>query len=161
MFVAMVLTITSRILFSSHQQELSLSLLSLSLLSRIFVFFPPEEKKRKKWRKKKEKGQPDKTKFRNAFFPHTSVRATIHMTGMMLNQRTSGFIGTPTVSKSTPRTTMRTTFTIESGLSTTARNNKRSKSGKKPISVPKGVTADLKEGSLKVKVCFLCALPWF
>ena len=83
------------------------------------------------------------------------------MTGIMLNQRTSGFVGTPTVSKSTPRTTMRTTFTIESGLSTTARNNKRSRIGKKPISVPKGVTYDLKEGSLKVKVCFLCALPWF
>ncbi|CAL6351649.1 unnamed protein product [Bathycoccus prasinos] len=73
------------------------------------------------------------------------------MAAMMLNQRTSGFVGTPTVSKSASRTTTRTTFTIESGLSTTDRNNKRSRIGKQPISVPKGVTYDLKEGSLKVK----------
>jgi hypothetical protein len=77
------------------------------------------------------------------------------MAAMMLNQRTSGFVGTPTVSKSASRTTTRTTFTIESGLSTTERNNKRSRIGKQPISVPKGVTYDLKEGSLKVKVRFL------
>ena len=74
---------------------------------------------------------------------------------MMFNQRTSGFVGTPTVSKSAPRTTMRTTFTIESGLSTADRNQKRSRIGKQPIAVPKGVTYDLKEGSLKVKVRFL------
>ncbi|CAL6358860.1 unnamed protein product [Bathycoccus prasinos] len=73
------------------------------------------------------------------------------MAAMMLNQRTSGFVGTPTVSKSASRTTTRTTFTIESGLSTTDRNNKRSRIGKQPISVPKGVTYDLKEGSLKVE----------
>ena len=77
------------------------------------------------------------------------------MAAMMLNQRTSGFVGTPTVSKSASRTTTRTTFTIESGLSTTDRNNKRSRIGKQPISVPKGVTYDLKEGSLKVKVRIL------
>ena len=76
------------------------------------------------------------------------------MAAMMLNQRTSGFVGTPTVSKSAPRTTMRTTFTIESGLSTADRNAKRSRIGKQPIAVPKGVTYDLKEGSLKVKVRF-------
>ena len=77
------------------------------------------------------------------------------MAAMMLNQRTSGFVGTPTVSKSASRTTTRTTFTIESGLSTTDRNNKRSRIGKQPIAVPKGVTYDLKEGSLKVKVRIL------
>ena len=83
------------------------------------------------------------------------VRTTINMAAMMFNQRTSGFVGTPTVSKSAPRTTMRTTFTIESGLSTADRNQKRSRIGKQPIAVPKGVTYDLKEGSLKVKVRFL------
>ncbi len=55
MFVAMVLTITSRILFFVAPARAVSLFLSLSLLSRIFVFFPPEEKKRKKWREKEGK----------------------------------------------------------------------------------------------------------
>ena len=54
-FVAMVLTITSRILFFVAPARAVSLFLSLSLLSRIFVFFPPEEKKMKKWREKEGK----------------------------------------------------------------------------------------------------------
>jgi len=109
-------------------------------------------------RREKKQGKKKKERIsrkKRARKPHTFVRTIINMAAMMLNQRTSGFVGTPTVSKSAPRTTMRTTFTIESGLSTADRNTKRSRIGKQPIAVPKGVTYDLKEGSLKVKVRFL------
>ena len=54
-FVAMVLTITSRILFFVAPARAVSLFLSLSLLSRIFVFFPPRGKKEEKVEGKRRK----------------------------------------------------------------------------------------------------------